>query len=282
MTTLGEMLEQATQLLQPVSDSARLDAELLIAEALQIPRSVFFSQPEQALNAQQLEWVQQLVARRAQGEPIAYILGSKHFWDIELHVTANTLIPRPETELLVETALAVFDAEQPIEVIDLGTGSGAIAIAIARARPHWRVTATDVSVAALDIARQNAQGYTLGNIRFVHSHWFDAIDNAIKFDLIVSNPPYIAAGDPHLQQGDVRFEPLQALQSGADGLDAIRAILRDGREHLTSNAWLMFEHGYDQAHAVRDLLREHGYTHIEQKQDLAGHVRMSMGRYTAE
>lgn len=282
MTTLGEMLEQATQLLLPVSDSARLDAELLIAEALQIPRSVFFSQPEQVLDARQLAWVQQLVARRTQGEPIAYILGSKHFWDIELHVTPDTLIPRPETELLVQTALSLFDAEQAIEVIDLGTGSGAIAIAIARARPSWRVTATDVSVAALDIARKNAQGYTLGNIRFVHSHWFDAIDSSKKFELIVSNPPYIAEGDPHLQQGDVRFEPPQALQSGADGLDAIRAILRDSREHLGTNAWLMFEHGYDQAQAVRDLLRDHGYTHIDQKQDLAGHVRMSMGRYTSE
>ena len=282
MTTLGEALTQAAQQLQAVSDSARLDAELLIAEALQIPRSLFFSQPEQVLDGLQLEWVQQLVARRAQGEPIAYIIGSKHFWDIELRVTTDTLIPRPETELLVETALTLFRAEDAIDLLDLGTGSGAIAIAIARARPGWHVIATDTSTAALDVAQQNAQGYNLDNIRFIHSHWFDAIDSSKQFDLIVSNPPYIAEHDPHLQQGDLRFEPHRALQSGADGLDDIRILTRQGTQHLVAGGWLLLEHGYDQARDVSKLLHENSYKNIQQRQDLAGHVRMSMGQHTGE
>ena len=282
MTTLEETVRQASLSLQAVSDTARLDAELLIARALDIPRTFFITRADDELDAAQQDRVHALIRRRAQGEPVAYILGSRQFWDLELAVTPDTLIPRPETELLVETALGLFNQEQTVEVIDLGTGSGAIAIAIARARPNWRVTATDASAAALAVARHNAQRYTLTNIRLVQSHWFDAIDSALKFDLIVSNPPYIADSDPHLHAGDVRFEPLPALQAGADGLDDIRILIRDGRQHLRAAGWLMLEHGYDQAAAVRQLFLENGYTQIEQQQDLAGHVRMSMGRQVTE
>lgn len=282
MTTLGETVRQATRLLQAVSDSARLDAELLIARALAIPATHFITRPDDEVSAEQQDKIQALITRRARGEPVAYILGSRHFWDLELQVTPETLIPRPETELLVEAALSLYAPEQAIDVIDLGTGSGAIAIAIARARPHWQVSATDASAAALEVARHNAQRYTLHNIRFVQSHWFDAIDSAQKFDLILSNPPYIAHGDPHLHEGDVRFEPLHALESGVDGLDDIRVLIRNSRQHLRKRGWLMLEHGYDQADAVRQLFLDNGFTHIEQQRDLAGHVRMSMGRYSTE
>lgn len=278
MPTLGETARKASQLLATTSDSPRLDAELLIAHILAIPRSRFISEPDCKLDSQQLSAIQAILLRRAQGEPIAYILGTKHFWDLELKVSPDVLIPRPETELLVETALSLFTSDSAINVLDLGTGSGAIAIAIAKARPHWHVCASDASKVALAIAIDNAERYQLHNLSLFQSHWFNQIIPEKRYDLILSNPPYIAVGDSHLQQGDVRFEPHTALVSGADGLNAIRYLVAESKSHLQPEGWLMLEHGYDQGERVRQLFVENGYQDIQQKKDLGGHVRVTLGR----
>jgi release factor glutamine methyltransferase len=278
MPTLGETVSQATQLLATTSDSARLDAELLIAQCLQIPRSRIISTPELTLDTQQLDQIQASISRRARGEPVAYILGHKHFWDLELKVTPDVLIPRADTEVLVETALTLYPAETPINVIDLGTGSGAIALAIAKARPHWHISATDESQAALALAIENAEHYQLHNVSLLQSHWFDDLAEHKKYELIISNPPYVAANDPHLQQGDVRFEPQAALVSGADGLNAIRYLILQSKPRLVAGGWLLLEHGYDQGERVRQLFSAHDYLEVQQKTDLAGHVRVTLGR----
>jgi release factor glutamine methyltransferase len=278
MPTLGETTREASQQLASVSDSARLDAELLIAHVLDIPRSRFISDPEQVLDPQQLEQITALIQRRAAGEPMAYILGNRHFWDLKLRITPDVLIPRPETELLVEIALALYPADSHINVLDLGTGSGAIALAIAKARPQWHVCATDDSHQALEVAIDNAERYRLSNLSLLQSHWFDGLEPSKRYNLILSNPPYIPEHDPHLQQGDVRFEPQQALVSGKDGLDAIRHLIPTGKDYLFPGGWLMLEHGYDQGEQVRTLFVEHGYKEVQQRQDLGGHVRLSMGR----
>jgi release factor glutamine methyltransferase len=278
MPTLGETSTQAAQLLVTISDSPRLDAELLIAKVLNIPRTRFISEPELELNIQQLNQIQDLITRRAQGEPIAYILGRKHFWDLELRVTPDVLIPRPDTEVLVETALTLFPVETPINVIDLGTGSGAIALAIAKARPHWHISATDESQAALAVAIENAEDLLLHNVSLLQSHWFDGLGENKHYEMIISNPPYVAENDPHLTQGDVRFEPQQALVAGIDGLDAIRELIPQSRTHLLPDGWLLLEHGYDQGQHVHQLFIKHGYRDVQQKQDIAGHIRVTMGR----
>ena len=278
MPTLGETTREATHLLADTSDSARLDAELLIAHILNIPRSRFISEPELELNGQQLNKIQKLLTRRAAGEPVAYLLGCKHFWDLELKVSPDVLIPRPDTELLVETALTLYPAEASIKVLDLGTGSGAIALAIAKARPHWHVCATDESQAALAIAIENAEHLHLHNVTLLQSHWFDQLGENKKYDLIISNPPYVPDNDPHLLEGDVRFEPQQALVAGADGLDAIRYLIPQSKQYLQSDGWLMLEHGYDQGERVRELFVEQGYVQVQQRKDLGGHVRVTLGR----
>lgn len=278
MPTLGETTSNAAQLLASTSDSARLDAEVLIAHALAIPRSRFISDPQMALDEQQLNKIQTLITRRAHGEPVAYLLGHKHFWDVELKVTPDVLIPRPDTELLVETALTLFPADASRNVIDLGTGSGAIAIAIAKARPHWHLCATDASQAALNVAIENAETYRLHNLTLLHSDWFANIAQDRKFDLILSNPPYIPDNDPHLAQGDLRFEPQQALRAGPDGLDAIRYLVPASKPYLKPAGWLLLEHGYDQGDRVRQLFVEHGYVDVQQRKDLGGHVRVTLGR----
>jgi len=277
MPTLAEVTRQSSQLLETTSDSARLDAELLIAHALNIPRSRFISHPEQSINSQQLDAIHELVQRRARGEPIAYILARKHFWDLELRVTPDVLIPRPDTEQLVETALALFAEDADIQVLDLGTGSGAIAIAIARARPRWHVCACDDSQAALAVAIENAERYQQHNLTLIQSHWFDNLVKDKRYHLILSNPPYIPEQDPHLQQGDVRFEPKSALVSGPDGLDAIRYLIAESKNHLLPGGWLLLEHGYDQGERVRQLFNENSYKKVLQKKDLIGHVRVTLG-----
>ena len=178
----------------------------------------------------------------------------------------------------METALTLYPAETPINVIDLGTGSGAIALAIAKARPHWHICATDESQAALSLAIENAEHYQLHNVSLLQSHWFDDLAEHTKYELIISNPPYVAADDPHLQQGDVRFEPQTALVSGADGLNAIRYLILQSKPHLVAGGWLLLEHGYDQGERVRQLFSAHGYLEVQQKKDIAGHIRMTMGR----
>jgi release factor glutamine methyltransferase len=279
MPTLGETSRDATQLLSDISDSPRLDAELLIAHVLNIPRSRFIAEPELELDQDQLNNIQTIIQRRAQGEPVAYIVGYKHFWDLELKVSPAVLIPRPDTELLVETALTLYPAETAINVLDLGTGSGAIALAIAKARPHWHVTATDDSHPALEVAIENSEHYQLPNITLLQSHWFDNLVADKQYHLILSNPPYIPENDPHLQQGDVRFEPHAALVAGADGLDAIRYLVAESKTHLLSEGCLLLEHGYDQGERVRQLFVDNGYKDVQQKKDLGGHVRVTLGKF---
>lgn len=285
---------------------ARVEAELLLVHALGVSRAWLVAHADDEVEDTRRAAFEALVTRRARGEPVAYLTGSRGFHALELHVTPDVLIPRPETELLVELALArippgVQDRRSPdgvkrnpgpgaglhpdsaalhpgYRIADLGTGSGSIALAIARARPDVRVLATDASVAALDVARANARALKLTNVEFAQGDWCAALGDARDFDLIVSNPPYIAEGDPHLREGDLRFEPRAALASGADGLDAIRMIIRDARSHLREGGWLLMEHGFEQGEAVRGLLQQSGYRDVFTERDLEGRERVSAGR----
>jgi release factor glutamine methyltransferase len=216
--------------------------------------------------------------RRRSGEPVAYILGHQGFWSLDLEVAPHTLIPRPDTELLVETALQLAPAT-PQRVLDLGTGSGAIALALASERGGWQVIGVDRIAEAVALAERNRQRLKLGNAEFRQSSWFDGLAGE-RFDLILSNPPYIAADDCHLGEGDVRFEPLSALVAGVDGLDDIRQIIAQAPRHLQAGGWLLLEHGYDQAEAVRELLAAAGFTAVDSRRDLGGHQRISLGRWT--
>jgi release factor glutamine methyltransferase len=218
-----------------------------------------------------------LINRRINGEPVAYITGRRGFWSFDLQVTPDTLIPRPETELLVELALAYIHPNLASQVLDLGTGTGAIALAIAHERPNAHVLAVDYSEAALAVAKNNATELKIRNIEFIQSDWYSNIVSQ-RVDVIVSNPPYIEAADVHLQQGDLRFEPVQALTSGTDGLDAIRIIIAGAKNHLNPHAWLMIEHGWNQAEAVRNLFAQSGFVEISTEQDLGNRDRVTMGR----
>ena len=260
----------------PDSPSPRLDAELLLAAALGKPRSFLHTWPERVVSGEAAERYASYLERRRQGEPVAYILGHQGFWSLDLEVAPHTLIPRPDTELLVETALALVTLPQA-RVLDLGTGTGAIALALACERLGWQVTGVDRISEAVALAERNRERLGLGNAAFRESHWFSAL-GAECYDLIVSNPPYIAAQDPHLARGDVRFEPSSALVAGADGLDDIRLIVSQAPTHLNAGGWLLLEHGYDQAAAVRELLAREGFEAVESRRDLGGHERISLGR----
>ena len=249
MPDVRGLLAAATQRL-----GERLDAELLLLHALGKPRSWLFAHAGDAPEMDVQTAFSALVERRAGGEPVAYITGRQGFWSLELEVTPATLIPRPETELLVELALARLPRDAPCAVADLGTGSGAIALAIASERPLARIVATDASSAALDVARRNAQRLGLGNVAFAHGDWLAPLAGQ-RFALVVSNPPYIEAADPHLARGDLRFEPATALASGADGFDDIRHIVHAARAYLEPGGWLLFEHGWNQGEASRNLLK---------------------------
>jgi len=274
MATIGALLRE-TQL--PDSPSARLDVELLLAAALGKPRSYLRTWPEKLVPREVLARFQADLERRRQGEPVAYILGQQGFWSLDLEVSPDTLIPRPDTEVLVETALALPLADEA-RVLDLGTGTGAIALALAHERPRWQVLGVDRIAAAVELARRNAERLRLGNARFAESHWFDALAGQ-RFELIVSNPPYIAGSDHHLDEGDVRFEPRSALVAGADGLDDIRELIAAAPEHLETGGWLWLEHGFEQAGAVRELLVCRGFAEVESRCDLGGHQRISGGRW---
>jgi release factor glutamine methyltransferase len=272
MPDVRSVLAAATQQI-----GERMDAELLLLHALQKPRSWLFAHADDALDAEIRTNYSALVTRRLQGEPVAYITGHRGFWSMELEVSPATLIPRPETELLVEQALQRLPQDIACSVADLGTGSGAVALAIALECPRAQVVATDASTAALEVARRNAQAHGIGNLTFLHGDWMAPLAGQY-FDLIVSNPPYIEAGDPHLVQGDLRFEPASALASGDDGLDDIRRIVRDARAHLHAGGWLLFEHGWNQGDAVRTLLADAGYADVVTAQDLERRDRVSGGR----
>lgn len=274
MTIIASLLRSAEL---PDSPTARLDAELLLAAALGKPRSFLHTWPERIVSTEAAHAFDGYLKRRRTGEPVAYILGLQGFWNIDLEVAPHTLIPRPETEMLVETALELLPGAIPHRLLDLGTGTGAIALSLAKDRPQWNVTAVDRVEEAVELAERNRQRLHLDNAQVLRGHWFSAVEGQ-RFDLILSNPPYIASDDPHLVEGDVRFEPSSALVSGADGLDDLRLIVSQAPAHLEPGGWLLLEHGYDQGAAVRELLLEHGFEQIQTRRDLGDHERITFGR----
>lgn len=273
-----ESLLNAAEL--PDSPSARVDAELLLAHALGKSRSYLHTWSDREVEADAAARFAASLERRRAGEPVAYILGQQGFWSLDLKVAPHTLIPRPDTELLVETALALLPGG-PARVLDLGTGSGAIALALASERPAWQVTGVDRIDEAVALAEDNRSRLGLHNASFAASHWFDGLGGE-RYGLIVSNPPYIARDDHHLGEGDVRFEPSSALVSGVDGLDDICTIIAQAPEHLAAPGWLLLEHGFDQAEAVRELLSARGFAEVHSRRDLANHERISLGRWPHE
>ncbi len=261
-----------------------LDAQVLLAHVLRKERAWLIAHADDALELEQSEAFVALARRRHAGEPVAYLTGVREFWGLPLVVTPAVLIPRPETETLVELALARLPKEAGRRVLDLGTGSGAIALAIAHERPQAAILAIDVSMEALIVARANARRLDIGNVDFVESDWYATLPKSsgeARFDLIASNPPYVAAQDPHLREGDVRFEPVSALASGPDGLDAIRRIVSGAPERLVQGGGLIVEHGYDQAERVCALFAATGFTGIVAKRDLAGIPRVVAGTMNA-
>lgn len=274
MTTLANAIRDAASRLS--GDASHLEAELLLAHAMQRPRSWFYAHASDVMAAPDGLAFEALLRRRLHGEPVAQITGRRGFWSLDLAVTADTLIPRPETELLVELALDRMPRAEPMRVLDLGTGTGAIALAVASERALAEVTATDASAAALAVATANAREAGLP-VRFLPGDWFGAVPRE-HFDLVLSNPPYLADGDPHLQQGDLRFEPRSALASGADGLDAIRAICDGVASHLAPGGWLLVEHGLEQGESVRALFRAAGLEQVATERDLEHRDRVTLGR----
>jgi release factor glutamine methyltransferase len=281
--TIGALLAQGIDQLR--SGSAQLtdvaahtlDAEVLLAHALTMSRTQLKTHPETAPSQERARRYAELIGRRAAGEPVAYILGYKDFWTIRLAVNPAVLVPRPETELLVERALALGPSG-PARVADLGTGSGAIALALASERPAWAVTATDISEDALGVARTNASALGLGHVEFVKGQWFEPLTGR-RFDLLASNPPYVAEGDPALKDPALTREPQIALTSGADGLSALREIVRSAPHYLERRGWLLLEHGSDQAAAVARELVVRGFGHVRSHRDLAGHERMTEAQW---
>ena len=258
-------------------EDARFDAEQLLLHVLGVDRAWLFAHATDAVADDARQRFEQLLRHRAEGQPLAYLTGRRGFWTLDLQVNPATLIPRPETELLVEQALTRLPADKLRRVADMGTGSGAVALSIASERPLATVIATDLLGPTLAVAVKNAQAHTLENVWFRRGHWYAALGND-RFDMIVSNPPYIAAGDPHLQQGDLRFEPPPALASGADGLDAICEIITGAPTHLVRGGWLLLEHGWDQGDAIRALLEQAGFVEIETVQDWEQRDRVTLGK----
>jgi len=273
---VAELLREAATRLPGVN--ARFEAEQLLLHVLGVERAWLFAHAGDEVADGPRQRFELLVQRRAEGHPLAYLTGRRGFWTLDLEVNVATLIPRPETELLVEQALARLRSDDMVRVADLGTGSGAIALSIASERPLAAVMATDLLGPTLAVAVRNAQAHGLDNVWFRRGHWYAAL-GADRFDMIVSNPPYIAAGDPHLQQGDLRFEPPPALASGADGLDAIREIVAGAHEHLVPGGWLLLEHGWDQGEAIRTLLEQAGFVEVQTVQDLEQRDRVTLGRW---
>lgn len=270
-STVADLLTQA----RTAIDVA--DADILLAHALGKPRSWLFAHAHDMLGPEDAVRFQALAARRSAGEPVAYLTGTRGFWTLELDVSPATLIPRPETELLVEQALARLPEAQPLQVADLGTGSGAVALALAKERPQAQVVATDFSSEALEVAKRNAVRNRITNVSFRCGSWLQPLAG-MTFDMIVSNPPYIAAADPHLTQGDLRFEPASALASGDDGLDAIRSILLDAGTVLRAGGWLLLEHGWEQGAAIRQRMALAGYCDVATVQDWEARDRVTLGR----
>lgn len=276
LMTITEALGWATQQLT-LSETAKLDAEVLLAHSIERDRTYLYTWPEKTLDVAQQQCFQQLVQLRQQGTPVAHLVGQREFWSLPLKVNQSTLIPRPDTEVLVEQAL---DLPLPAtaKVLDLGTGTGAIALALKSSRPHWQISAVDKMAAAVELAQHNAKTLDL-SIVITQSDWFAAFNPPQKFDLIVSNPPYIDADDPHLAQGDVRFEPKSALVAENHGLADIETIIDGAKRHLHSSGWLLIEHGWTQAEAVRKLMQQAAFNAVTSIRDYANLERVTMGQW---
>ncbi len=275
---IAELLREVS-MLDVVSDTPRLDLEVLLCHVLGKPRSYLYTWPEKLLENETVVHFNDLLQRRADGEPIAYLTGEKEFWSLLLEVDSSTLIPRPDTELLVETALNLLDKPRA-QVLDLGTGSGAIALALANDRPGWQIIAVDCMAEVVALAEKNRQRLEFANVRVLQSNWFDSVGEQ-KFDLIVTNPPYIDALDQHLNEGDVRFEPRTALVSENEGLADIKIIIGKAKTFLEAKGFLLIEHGFQQARAVRSLFEDEGFVQIATRRDMAGHERLTLACFNA-
>jgi release factor glutamine methyltransferase len=275
--TVRTLLDHATETLATTSPTGALDAQVLLAAALGRPRTWVTARPELVPEAAQRERFVALVARRRAGEPVAYLRGEREFWSLQLRVTPDVLVPRPETETVVEAVLARIEPDAAHALLDLGTGSGAIAIAVARERPRCTVTATDLSASALAVARANALALGADNVRFAHGAWYDAVPHE-RFRLIASNPPYVMEADPVIARGELRYEPALALAGGADGLRDLRAVIAGAPAHLEPGGMLVVEHGADQRDAVHALMHAAGFELIQCYADLAGLDRVSAAR----
>jgi release factor glutamine methyltransferase len=278
MISIQSTLTAAYDALRHTSESAQLDTEILLCEVLEKNRAYLRTWPEQVLTQKQHDAFQLLLNKRSQGHPIAYITGQKEFWSRNFTVNQHVLVPRPETELLVELALDLLPDNKPGVVLDLGTGSGAIGLTVAAERPTTLVIATDNSQQALEVAKTNALQHKIDNIQFQLSHWFKQLDSQ-QFNLVLSNPPYIGAGDPHLSQGDVRFEPENALIAKQNGLQDIFEIAEAARQHLFPGGYLLVEHGYNQKQPVQSIFQKLNYTNINSYCDLAEQPRVMMGQW---
>ena len=278
MQDLQSVLARSASTLQTISDSATLDAEVLLCHVLEKNRSYLRTWPEKRLTNEQLRQFSRLLERRQQGQPIAYITGTREFWSRDFIVNPSVLIPRPDTETLIEVCLQLLESKPDAKLIDLGTGSGIIAITLAAEYSQLKVTAVDNSTEALDTAQNNAQLNHTPNIRFLNSNWLAEVPQE-KFDFIVSNPPYIDVNDPHLSKGDVRFEPNSALIAEQQGLQDILDISQQSHQHLSHGGYLIFEHGYNQKQAVHDLLEQQQYQNIHCVHDLSGHPRVSYAQW---
>lgn len=276
---IDQLLAEAARRLAPCSETPRLDAELLLAHLLGRERVWLYTWGDRELTPEQRSGFDELLAARERGRPIAHLTGQREFWGLMLATSDATLIPRPDTELLVEAALERAPAASG-RLLDLGTGSGAVALAFASERRRWEVVGVDVVPAAVELARGNAARLAIDNVRFFHSDWFAALDADERFELIVSNPPYLAADDPHLERGDVRFEPRSALVAAEEGFAALRYLARTARRHLAAGGWLLVEHGMSQGEGVRDAFTAAGFEAVETRPDLAGRPRVTLGRLT--
>jgi len=276
LTVAGWLKQAQACLLDSGSDSARLDAELLLMHILQVNRAWLFTWPEKEISPDQTSRLSELLQRRDQGEPIAYLTGVREFWSLPLKVAPSTLIPRPDTETLIEWALSLTLPEHT-RAVDLGTGTGAIALALASEHPTWQVSAVEFYSEAVELARENAERLGLA-VKVEQGSWFEPVQGT--YDLIVSNPPYIDPQDHHLDEGDVRFEPRSALVANNGGMSDLEHIIATAPQYLNDNGWLLLEHGYNQADAVCDCLRQHGFVDVENRRDLGGQPRISAGRWT--
>ncbi len=274
---INSAIRWARNRIEACSDSARLDAELLLAHCLDKPRSYLYSHPEESLNPVCWQQYQRLVERRLQPTPIAYLLGTREFYSLVFATREQVLVPRPETELLVDLALQLLPPEQSMRVCDLGTGTGIIAITLKSERPMAQVYATDVDPACLVLAQENALRHA-ADVEWIESDWYRGLPRTLRFDLIVSNPPYIAADHPFLDQGDLPAEPRLALTPGNTGLEALQQIIEGAQRHLVSGGYLILEHGYDQQTPVADMLATHGFSEIHCEYDLNDLPRTSIAK----